>query len=274
MFFSMSLDHLRFTPAALSKPPPRGLVAETTLLHFVIVTYLVDPSVLRTHLHPRFEPDCIGAEGAASRALVSVVTFLDRDFRFVVCPWLTSSFGQTNYRSYVTDTVTGEHVAWFFGTCLDSLSVAIPRYLWRLPWHRARMAFDCRYDEPAGRYTSFNVHTRSRWAPARLEIEDSGEPPRELAGFSNLEAGLVLLTQPTRGVFFRRDGALGSYSIWHDRLRPTVGKVNVARYRILDELGLIPEGDDRNLHSVLIQRRVDFTIYLPPSSIDIRAVRD
>jgi uncharacterized protein YqjF (DUF2071 family) len=263
----MSLNHLRFTPTQLSKPAPGPLAAETTLLHFVIVTYLVDASVLRTHLHPRFEPDCIDCDGDAPQALVSVVTFLDRDFRFVVCPWLKNSFGQTNYRSYVTDTVTGDHVAWFFGTCLDSRSVAVPRYAWRLPWHRAQMAFDCRYDERVGRYVSFNVETRSRWAPAQLEIEDSGEPPRELAGFSNLEAGLVLLTQPTRGFFFRQDGALGSYSIWHDRLRPTVGKIKRARYWLLQQLNLIQEGDCRNVHSVLIQRSVDFTIYLPPVRI-------
>jgi len=186
-----SLDSLRFTAALLTKPAPTGLAAETTLQHFVIVTYWVDPSRLRAHLHPRFEPDCVDSDGAAPRALVSVVTFLDRDFRFVVCPWFKSSFGQTN----------------------------------------------------------------------------SGEPPRELAGFSNLEAGLVLLTQPTRGFFFRQDGALSSYSIWHDRLRPTVGKVNGAQYRLLQQLDLIPEGDCRNVHSVLIQRSVDFTIYLPPVKI-------
>jgi hypothetical protein len=54
-----SLDHLRFTPALLQRPAPGRLAAETTLLNFVIVTYLVDPSALRAHLHPRFEPDCI-----------------------------------------------------------------------------------------------------------------------------------------------------------------------------------------------------------------------
>jgi uncharacterized protein YqjF (DUF2071 family) len=199
--------------------------------------------------------------------LVSAVTFLDRDFRFVACPWFTSSFGQTNYRSYVTDTATGDHVAWFFGTCLDSLSVVVPRYCRRLPWHRARMSFDCRYDERAGNYASFTVETNSRWAPARLAVEDSGEPPRELAGFSSLEAGLVLLTQPTRGFFFRQDGALGGYSIWHDRLRPTAGRVHRAQYRLFEQLGLVPEGDCRHVHSVLIQRRVDFTIYLPPVKI-------
>jgi hypothetical protein len=42
---------------------------------------------------------------------------------------------------------------------------------------------------------------------------------------------------------------------------------------LLRHLNLIAEGDARNVHSVLIQRSVDFTIYLPPVRIrDIRGV--
>ena len=130
----MSINDLRFTRTLLSKPVPRGLDVETTLHHFAIVTFWVDPSNLRKHLHPRFEPVCLAAAGQPRRALVSVVTFLDRDFRFVACPWFRGSFGQTNYRAYVQDTQTGEQAAWFFGTCLDSISVAVPRYVWKLPW--------------------------------------------------------------------------------------------------------------------------------------------
>jgi uncharacterized protein YqjF (DUF2071 family) len=260
-------EDLRYTPDLLTKPIPRGLAAETTLQHFVIVTYWVDPSVLRKHLHPRFEPACLSVNAGAWQALVSVVTFLDRDFRFVVCPWFTRSFGQTNYRAYVKDTHTGEHAAWFFGTCLDSVSVAVPRYIWRLPWHRAQMDFECRYDQEGERYAIFKVRTRSRWAPAQLAIEDSGKPPAQLAGASNLESGLVLLTHPLRGYFFRSDGALGSYAIWHDRAQPTVGQILEARYPLLQRLGLVEDGDQRNIHSVLIQPSIDFTIYLPPSKV-------
>ena len=260
----MSIEDLRFTPSLLSKPLPRGMAVETTLQHFAIVTYWVDSDRLRTHLHPRFEPDVVQVGEGSSRALVSVVTFLDRDFRFVACPWFTGSFGQTNYRAYVMDTHTGEHAAWFFGTCLDSLSVAVPRYVWKLPWHRARMRFDCRYDEALGRYSTFSVATESQWAPGRLTLEDSGEPPNALAGFSNLEAGLLLLTHPLRGYFFRRDGGLGSYAIWHPRMEPTVGTVKAATYPLLDRLDLVAQGDTRSVHSVLLRRSIDFTIYLPP----------
>jgi hypothetical protein len=260
----MSIEDLRFTPRLLSKPPPRGMAVETTLEHFAIVTYWVDPDRLRTHLHSRFEPDVVAAGDGLSAALVSVVTFLDRDFRFVACPWFTGSFGQTNYRAYVTDTHTGEHAAWFFGTCLDSWSVVVPRYVWKLPWHRSRMTFDCRCHDDAGRYSTFSVTTESHWAPGRLALDDSGEPPNSLPGFSNLESGLVLLTHPLRGYFLRRDGGLGSYAIWHPRLEPTVGAVKIATYPLLARLDLVAEGDTSRVHSVLVSRSIDFTIYLPP----------
>lgn len=162
------------------------------------------------------------------------------------------------------DGETGERVVWFFGTCLDSASVAIPRYVWRLPWHRAHMDFHCEYDQASARYTGFAVTTRSRWAPAELQLTDSGHPPRSLDGFPDLESSLVFLTHPLRGYFFRQGGSLGSYSIWHDRLQPTQGQVTAARYPLLDQLDLVEQSDLRNVHSVLIQRTVDFTIYLPP----------
>jgi uncharacterized protein YqjF (DUF2071 family) len=263
----MQTEDLRFTSNLLRRPAPHGLAVETRLHHMVSVTYAVDPDTLRGHLHRRFEPDCVSLDRGGLTALVSVVTFLDRDFRFVACPWPKSTFGQTNYRAYVTDSETGEHVAWFFGTCLDSISVAVPRYVWRLPWHRGRLDFRCPYDERSARYASFAVTTRCKWAPADLEVADSGQPPRRLEGFTQLESGLVVLTHPLRGYFFRRDGTLGTYTVWHDRLQTTEGSIVKARYPLLQRLGLVQEGDTHSVHSVLLQRSVDFTIYLPPTKL-------
>ena len=260
----MSIESLRFTPGLLTKPVARGLAAETTLQHFAIVTYWVDPAALKKHLHPRFEPVCLTADGRAPRSIVSVVTFLDRDFRFVACPWPAWSFGQTNYRAYVHDTETGEQAVWFFGTCLDSISVWVPRYLWKLPWHRAHMRFDCRYDTKAGRYSTFAVMTDSAWSPGELEITDSGEAATAIPGVNNFEAGLVLLTHPLHGYFFRRDRTLGSYTIWHKRTTPTTGQLQMARYPLLQTLDLVEAGNVTDVHSVLLQPAIDFTIYLPP----------
>ena len=267
---SARLGELRFTSERLSRPPSNRWCAETTLHHFAIVTYLVDPESLRRHLHQRFEPDLLELGPNAGKAVVSAVTFLDRDFRFAGVPWVRASFGQTNYRAYVTDRDTGEHVVWFFGTCLDSMTVAIPRYAWKLPWHRARFTFDCDYDEQTKCYRSLGIRTVSKWAPATIALEDSGRAPQQLDGFADLEGGLVFLTHPLRGYFNRRDGALGSYAIWHDRLQPTEGRATNARYDLFDRLGLVPLGDTGSIHSVLIQKSVDFTIYLPPSRVSNR----
>ena len=269
----MSIESLRFTPSLLTKPVPRGLAVETTLQHFAIVTYWVDPAALRKHLHPRFEPVCLTVDGKAPRSMVSVVTFLDRDFRFVACPWPTWSFGQTNYRAYVHDTETDEHAVWFFGTCLDSISVWVPRYLWKLPWHRGRMTFDCRYDANAARYSTFAVTTHSDWSPGELAITDSGKAPTEIPGVANFEAGLVLLTHPLRGYFFRHDRALGSYAIWHSRTSPTSGSLQAATYPLLQALDLVEAGNISDVHSVLLQPAIEFTIYLPPFKVDAPSAR-
>ena len=270
----MSVERLRFATELEARPPAGVLTVETTLEHFSIVTYGIDPLALQRQFHPRFVPDLVADSEGTPRALISAVTFLDRDFRSVLAPWWKQRFGQTNYRSYVTDTATGEHVAWFFGTCLDSALVVVPRHLWQLPWHRARFEFDCVRAAGGDRYATYRVATRSAWAPAELDLEDAGAPPTTLDGFPDLETGLVLLTQPTRGFYFRRDGALGSYSIWHDRMQPTIGAVKHARFPLFERLGLLAPSGAASPHSVLLAPTIDFTIYLPPRRVDVPPVRN
>lgn len=260
-----TMEPLAFTADLLTRQPPAGMDVTTTLQHFAIITYCVDPGLLQTHIHPRFQPDLITFDGS-EQALLSVVPFVDQDFRFVNAPWFKWRFGQTNYRAYVNDSETGEHVAWFFGTSLDSISVLLPRFAWKLPWHRAHISFDCEFDSTAGLYRSYRMTTTNSWADAEVELTDSGEPPMELPGFDDLETGLVLLTHPRAGYYFRRDGRLGSYRIWHDRLTPTLGDVASARFALLERLGLV-ENSLHQVHSVLLQHRTDFTIYLPPCTV-------
>jgi hypothetical protein len=143
--------------------------------------------------------------------------------------------------------------------------VAVPHYLWRLPWHGGRVAFDCEYDESGRRYARYRMATRSEWAPAKLELEDTGECLRELPGFPDLERGRVVLTHPFKGVFYRRDGRLGTYSVWHDPLELTTGRLLRAEFGLFDRLGVVPFAEQLSPHSVLIQRLTEFAIGLPPT---------
>ncbi len=261
---SEAFTGLRFTAELLTRPPVSGRDVLATLEHFAIISYAVPADRVRPHVHPGFDLDCFPGSDGRPLVWVSMVPFEDQDFRFVALPWLRFRFGQTNYRTYVIDRSTGRRAVWFFGTTLDSWTVAVPRYAWKLPWHRGRIHFDCDYDAVAGRYAHYRMATRSDWAPVELELEDSGRPVAALDGLPDLEEGLVALTHPLTGVYYRRNGRLGTYSIWHDRLRCTSGRVIQARVGLFDRLGLVPYDEQRQAHSVLIQRRTEFTIYLPP----------
>ena len=260
----MASEPLRYTPELLSRPPLSGIDVVSGLEHFAIVTYAIPPERLRPHVHERFELDCITGADGEPKALISMVPFLDSDFHFARLPWPKFEFGQTNYRAYVIDRETGKRAVWFFGTTLASWTVNVPRHLWKLPWHTARTRFSCRFDETAQRYSRYRMATRSDWAPVRLELEDTGESPSAFDGFVDPETAAVVLTHPLDGFFYRRDGALGRYRIWHDRLQLTAGRVVQAQIGLFDELGLVPFADQTSPHSVLIQPRTEFTIYQPP----------
>ncbi len=255
----------RFTPELLERPPTRGLDVVTKLRHFSLITYAVDPARVRPHVNERFDLDTQIDEYGQERVWVSVVPFQDADFQFSAFPWPRFTFGQTNYRTYVIDRQTGQRAVWFFGTTLGAWLVYIPRLAWSLPWHPAQFHFETSYAD--GRYTHYEVRTKSDWAGADVILEDSGQPVELLNGYSDLEAGLVKLTHPTMGVFYRLDGRLGTYSIWHDRLRCTRGRVVSARFELLDRLGLVPFAEQGTADSVLIQPETTFIIKLPPKRL-------
>ena len=79
------MQPLTFTADLLTRKPPSGIDVDTTLAHFAIITYLVDPDVARPHIHPRFQLDCIERNGR-EYGLLSVVPFVDQDFRFCEIP--------------------------------------------------------------------------------------------------------------------------------------------------------------------------------------------
>ncbi len=258
---------LRYSAEMLARPPLSGIDVVSGLEHFAIVTYAILPERLRPLVHERFELDCIPGPDGKPRALVSMVPFLDRDFHFARLPWPRFRFGQTNYRAYVIDRNTGRRGVWFFGTTLDAWSVAVPRYLWKLPWHRGHTRFFCRYDAGTRRYTRYRLATLSNWAPARLDLEDSGMTPDDAAGFADLETAAVVLTHPLDGFFYRRDGALGSYRVWHDRLQLNAGRVVNAHIGLFDRLGLVTFAEQTSPYSVLMQPLTEFTIFLPPQKL-------
>lgn len=245
------------------RPKPSGLDVVCKLQHFAIITYAFDPARFADVMPPRFRLDTVEIDGV-EKALLSVVPFVDVDFTSAVWPFPNFTMGQTNYRIYIVDTETGEKCVWFLGTTLDSWTVVVPHLLWNLPWYSGKVSFDCLLDD-AGRYARYFMRTEARWAPAEVELTGTNGVAPVLAGFPDVETGLVYLTHPLRGYYHLRDGKLGTYRVWHEQLRVVTGALVRADFGLLARLGLVTLAEQQVPHSVLVEPVNAFTIYLPPT---------
>lgn len=246
---------------------PRGVDVLCKLKHFAIISYTVDPRRLSPIIPKRFELDTVQIHGE-ERALLSVVPFIDVDFTSAVYPFPKFRMGQTNYRVYIIDRQTGERAVWFLGTTLDSWTIAIPHFLWRLPWYSGKVTFDCDFDSNSDLYRRYYMKTEARWAPAEVELVQQPEQKLVFPGFPDEETALVYLTHPLRGFYHRRDGKLGTYRVWHDRLWMRGAQLKTAYFGLLERLNLVTHAEQQHPHSVLVEPINEFTIYLPPQIIE------
>jgi hypothetical protein len=261
------LTHAALLDQRLIRPSPNWLDIHTTLRHFALINYAVPVERLRPHIPAsRFDITEYEIDGRPM-ALLSVVPFLDTDFRYIrLAPWLHFRFPQTNYRVYVTDRQTQEPAAWFFGTSLGSPVVYLARTLWRIPWYYGRYAVDCHYDK--GRYTKFSYRIKSKWAAAEIELTDTGEAVGLQLGFDDLEEMRLVLTHPVTGFYYRLNGRLGSYSIWHKLMEMTLARPNRLYFGLLERLAVLTKDEMERPHSVFLCPEIDFDIHLPPLNID------
>lgn len=258
----MTVPQLKFADHLHPRPQPKGIDVLCKLQHFALITYAVDPARFRNIIPEHFKLDTIEYQGKRV-ALMSVVPFIDIDFSSAVYPFPKFQMGQTNYRVYVIDQESNERCVWFLGTTLDSWTLLVPRYVWQLPWHSANIEFDCEQDVE-GFYTKYKMKTESAWAACEIALSQSVHDVWQYNGFTDLESYRVFLTHPLAGFYHRRDGKLGTYLVWHDKLEPKPAKLIYARFELLARLNLVSFEDQLKPYSVLIEPINEFTIYLPP----------
>lgn len=225
------------------------------------MTFAVDPGLLAKTLPAGLTPEVRHLDEGREAAFVSAVSFRDIDFRFALAPFVRVSFFQTNYRAYVFGP-DGRRAVFFFGTTLDSPLVALPRIAWEMPWHGGPTRIEAEWDG-GGRCSAYRHRSSGSWGAADVELEGTGTPAGRLDGFADAEDAAVVLTHPLDGYFRRRNGSLGRYAVWHERLRPQLGTARRASYAVFEDLGLVEPGAIP--HSVLLQRAVDFDVLLPPT---------
>lgn len=258
---SSTADYHGLLAQRLRQPAGGWLSVASELHHFALITYALPAQALQRLLPPGLELLEFPIAGQAC-GLISVAVFLNRGFQLLRLPGLPRlDFGQSNYRVYVRDP-SGDPGIWFLGTSLGSASYLLPRRLWGMPWHGARYRFDCEYGE-AG-YRRFAIETRSAWGQARIEADDTGRPMPLLPGFASLIEQQLLLTHPITGYFTRPDGHIGRYRIWHPPAELSLAEPRGLYFRPLEAAGLLSRPDLQQPHSVLLQARIPYRIYLPP----------
>lgn len=248
------------------RPKPTGIDVICGLKHFSIITYAVPIDRFDGILPDRFEIDAVDIDGE-KKGLISVVPFIDVDFTSAVYAFPKFTMPQTNYRIYIVDKQTGERCVWFLGTTLDSWTLAVPRYLWNLPWHEAQVKFDCQFNEVTGLYTKYEMNAQSNWAQAEVSLVQTGKEALSFAGFPDTESALLYITHPLAGFYHRRDGRLGTYRVWHKRLEVKPATLLSANFKLLSDLNIVPVSEQGNPYSVLVEPLNEFTIYLPPKIV-------
>ncbi|WP_417422498.1 DUF2071 domain-containing protein [Halomonas sp.] len=168
---------------------------------------------------------------------------------------------------YIIDQETDERCVWFLGTTLDSWTLMVPRHVWNLPWYAGNVRFDCVINEATGLYEKYVMKTRSKWAEALVELTQSTQDSFDFPGFPDVESALVYLTHPLAGFYYRRDGKLGAYRVWHKELAVRPARVKSASFKLLSTMGIVSEAEQMTPYSVLIEPINEFTIYLPPKVI-------
>tara|TARA_R110001606_G_scaffold53839_1_gene132485 strand:+ start:4784 stop:5122 length:339 start_codon:yes stop_codon:yes gene_type:complete len=111
------------------------------------------------------------------------------------------------------------------------------------------------------------METASKWAEASVELAQSSESNCNFPGFPDTESALVYLTHTLAGFYYRRDGKLGSYRVWHKELAVKPATLKSAQFKLLSDLGIVHAAEQSSPYSVLIEPINEFTIYLPPAVI-------
>lgn len=191
------------SPLAHPRAPARQRLTDVSseLRDFSITTYDVAPEALRRLLPEGFEPEVVTL-GGRPRALVSAVSFVNTRFYVGFAPFIRLTCQQTNYRAYVRR--EGESAVWFVATSLGSRFVALPRHVWRFPWHRVRGA--CASEWRGEHLEELRWRGEAPEGEERLVARGTGATLATLPGFEDAAEARRVLTHPLVGYLRRRDG--------------------------------------------------------------------
>jgi len=233
--------------------------ATTLLKDFAIVTYLVEVEKLKKHIPIEFEIVTIEVNGK-KMGIMSAVPFLDKDFHIKkFFPFIKFQFYQTNYRVYVKEKSTGEHIAWFFGTNLGSVIVNIPRVLWRIPWHYAKY-------KDTGKNENYKLNIASKFNSGDIEFTKTNQQIELIEGFESMTEMMLILTHPIKGAYYKLNGEIGTYKIAHPKMELKLGQAKQLYFSLYEKLELLTKDEMNKPFAIFYLNDIRFDIELPPKN--------
>ena len=226
-------------------PKNKILNAHTTLHNFSIITYLVEKNKLSAHIPKQFDIFTL-IINSVEYGLISAVSFIDLDFNFKnILPFYKISFPQTNYRTYIIDKKTGENCAWFFGTGIESKFFNIPKFLWKMPWFYSK--YETKFIHNNYFYETYKIEIKAKKSNAKIELVEDILLNNDKLDFCSYDELLLILTHPTKGYYYRSDGKIGFYKIWHPKIEVKTGKAKNLYFEKFEKLNLLNAEKCRNL---------------------------
>ncbi|NME72637.1 DUF2071 domain-containing protein [Flammeovirga aprica] len=248
------------------KPQKNKLNVHTLLEHFAIISYKVELHKIAPLIPDPFKLWTFESDGK-TYALISAVTFKDKDFKFHnITSKPKFAFYQTNFRTYVIHKETNEYCAWFFGTNLGSFTHIIPKRLWKMPWEMAD--YTCDFKMENNSYSQYTMSFQSKTGKGIVDISCGDDEMQLLEGFESIDQQLFILTHPVEGYYLKHDNQLGTYEIWHPKMDLKMGQSNSLYFEFFERLGLVSKEEMMHPHSVLITPSIEFEIVLPPKAVN------
>lgn len=235
-------------------------VAKTLLSHLSMVTYKVPKSRLVNLVPKELELFTIKI-GGEEWALINVVAYKSEKFRFKnLLPFINFDYGQVNFRTFVRNRA-GEWSVFFLNNAVGTSIYRIPKWLWKLPWYKARF----KYYKKDKEYRLTTSYRSERDVEVDLELSD--RPIEQLEGFDSFEHMKFIMTHAYKGYYIRNTSGVAEYAIWHRKFQLSKATPRKLFYRYLLESGLVLDSEMNDPFACWVGENIEYICQFPPSKV-------
>ncbi|OPY70219.1 MAG: hypothetical protein A4E62_01622 [Syntrophorhabdus sp. PtaU1.Bin002] len=233
------------------------LSVEMLLRDMLYVSYLIPSARISPFLPPVLKPAVVDGENV----FVTLVIFRGKTSGAATIPTPRIPFDQVNVRTYVIDPVSGKPSVYFVHCGISGgLITFFYRLLSGMPVQHTPFRIGVAKDSAAN-YSRYRAS--GQWnGEFVVEAKEVLHALTSLLPFPNVREAIDYLIDPLVG-FYSDNNVLRRLEVYHDPLVPRVCKPSKILFPYLSQLGIVPEEEIAQPHSMLLVPFTPFLIYLP-----------